>query len=148
MPEYSDIYVLSNKRDKKSIELFFDNFLPNREESADEYEVPQYADSPEHIFKTASELIDYCSDKLDIEHSIYWRASNGSKPEHGMVFFLKDKHVIYGLSTDAADQKYAKALLEVMKELLNSPFGYIAHEASPDVCNAKEFKQQIEIHKP
>jgi len=47
MPEYSDIYVISDKRDKNTIDLFLEHFLPKREESADEYEVPQYSENPE-----------------------------------------------------------------------------------------------------
>lgn len=147
MPEYSDIYVLSNKRDAKSIKGFLDHFIPLRAESADNYEVPQYADDPEIIFQTAMELIEYCSKHLTADHSIYWRASDGSKPEHAMVFFLKDKHVIYGLSTDAMDQGYARKLLGEMKSYLGSDYGYIAHEACPDAESAEEFKQQIKRYK-
>jgi hypothetical protein len=148
MPEYSDIYVISDKRDKNTIDLFLEHFLPKREESADEYEVPQYSENPEVVFNSAFELIDYCAKNKNIEHSIYWRALENRKPEHGMVFFLEDGYVIYGLSTDAIDQPYAKGLLEEMKTLFGTNLGYIGHEASPDVTNLTEFKEQIEVHQP
>lgn len=146
MPEYSDIYVISDKRDSKSIEAFLDHFLPHRTESADEYEVPQFSDSPKVLFKTAQELIEYCEENRDIEHSIYWRATKSSKPEHGMVFYLNDGFVIYGVSTDASDQEYAAYLLNKLKKFLNATHGYIGHEASPDVDSYSEFLEQEMVH--
>jgi hypothetical protein len=146
MPEYSDIYVISDKRDRKTIENFLHNFLPKREEIADEYEVPQFSDNPEIIFEKAVELIAYCENNKNIEHAIYWRATENSKPEHGMVFYLSDGFVIYGLSTDAANQEYASELLNELKEYFGTTHGYIGHEASPDVENYSEFLQQEVAH--
>lgn len=146
MPEYSDIYVISEKRDRKTIEAFLNNFLPEREESADEYEVPQYSDNPELMFSEARELIEYCEDHKNIEHAIYWRASGNSKPEHGMVFYLSDGFVVYGLSTDASNQQYAAQLLVELKKYFNTTHGYIGHEASPDVDSYSEFLEQEVAH--
>lgn len=148
MPEYSDIYVISDKRDRGTLNKFLDNFLPDREESADEYEIPQYSDSPDSILSSAGELVDYCCENKTSEHAIYWRAPKQRKPEHGMVFYLADGNVIYGLSTDASDSKFANDLLTRLKTHVGSALGYIGYEASPDVENFDEFKQQIKIHKP
>ena len=148
MPEYSDIYVISDKREKSTVEDFLDHFLPRREESADEYGVPQYSENPEILFDNADALIEYCAKHKNTEHAIYWRALDNKKPEHCMVFYLADGNVIYGLSTDAIDQPYAKRLLEEMKSFLGTDLGYIGHEASPDVSNLKEFKKQMDVHKP
>ena len=46
MPEYSDIYIITEKRDKAIVESFLQHFLPEREESAEEYEIPQYSENP------------------------------------------------------------------------------------------------------
>ena len=148
MPEYSDIYVISEKRDSRTIDAFLDRFLAKREESADEYEYPQYADNPETVFRNVSEIIAKCIENKTAEYGIYWRATENAEPEHAMVFFLSDGHVIYGLSTDASHQSYAKQLLSELKDLLGSQLGYIGHEASPDVTNLHEFKLQIEAHNP
>jgi len=64
-----------------------------------------------------------------------------------MIFFLKDGHVIYGLSTDDSHPEYALELLNKMKAHIGSTLGYIGHEASPDASDIEEFKAQIEIHK-
>ena len=45
MPEYSDIYVISNKRTKEVALSFLDSFIPNREESADDYHIPQFSEN-------------------------------------------------------------------------------------------------------
>jgi hypothetical protein len=148
MPEYSDIYVITEKRDRATVERFLRHFLPQRTESAEEYEIPQYSTTPEKVFKTDHELIEYCENNKEIEHSIYWQATGGKKPEHGMVFYLKDGYAIYGLSTDAENVVFAKNLLEELKEFINSNHGYIAHEASPDVNNYSDFLEQEKMHKP
>jgi hypothetical protein len=148
MPEYSDIYVISEKRDSETVTKFLNHFLPEREESADEYEIPQYSDSPELILTKANELVEYCCNNKSTEHAIYWRGLNQRKPEHGMIFYLQDGNVIYGLSTDASDSKFANELLLNLKEHVGTNLGYIGHEASPDVDDLNEFKQQIAIHKP
>ena len=148
MPEYSDIYVISDKRDENTVEGFLDQFLLEREESADEYEVPRFLEFPDIVFSKAFELVKYCSTNKNVEHSIYWRALNEKKPEHGMVFYLKDGNVIYGLSTDASNSSYAQDLLLQLQKYLGSSLGYIGHEASPDVENLNGFKQAIESHKP
>ena len=146
MPEYSDIYVISDKRDRKTIDKFLRDFIPNREECADEYEIPQFSAKPVIVFKKADELIDYCEKNKNTEHAIYWRSIKGSRPEYGMVFYLSDGYVIYGLSTDATNQKYAMNLLEEMKEYFGSGHGYIGHEASPDVDSYTAFLKQEAAH--
>lgn len=146
MPEYSDIYIITGKRDRATVEKFLQHFLPQREESADEYTVPQYSDNPEIIFNKAYELVEHCEINSNVDHSIYWRARGGRKPEHGMVFYLEDGNAIYGLSTDAENHRYAKSLLHEMKTFFNVSHGYIGHEASPDVKNYTEFLEQEKKH--
>lgn len=148
MPSYSDIYVISEKRDLKTINEFLNEFLPARDEAADEYEFPQYSDNPEIIFRSAEEALRKSIDDCELDYRIYWRALNEAKPEHAMVFFLSDGYVIYGLSTDDAYPEYAADLLSKMKSFLGSTLGYIGHEASPDAENIEEFKREIDVHKP
>lgn len=148
MPEYSDIYAISDRRDEKTVEKFLNCFLPEREESADEYEIPQFSESPDIVYTKAEDLIKYCSTNENTEHAIYWRALNQRKPEYGMVFYLKDGNVIYGLSTDASESTFAEELLVRLKSHLGSSLGYIGHEASPDAENLNEFKQAVDSHQP
>ena len=101
MPEYADIYALGNERKPEAVVAFLDRFLPDRIESADEYEVPQFSRDPQVIFKTAAELIDHCCEHRDEPHAIYWRSEASS--EHAMVFFLADGTIILGVSTPADD---------------------------------------------
>lgn len=148
MPSYSDIYVISEKRNRETIGLFLNEFLPTREESADEYEFPQYAEAPEVIYRKVEEALEKCIAEKNTDYGLYWRALGENKPEHAMVFFLADGNVIYGLSTDDAYPKYAAELLEKMKSFLGSELGYIGHEASPDASNLEQFKVEINAHKP
>lgn len=148
MPEYADIYIISEKRDRAAVEGFLGRFLRRRAESADDYPVPQYSENPEIVFERAADLIDYCDANRGTVQSIYWRALGDSKPEHAMVFYLKDGNVIYGLSTDASDQNYAKNLLKDLKDHFNAEHGFIAHEAAPDAEDHAEFLAQEKVYKP
>lgn len=148
MPSYSDIYVISEKRDRKTIEEFLNQFLPARDETADEYEFPQYSDNPEIIFSTVEEALGKSIADPELDYRIYWRALNEAKPEHAMVFFLDDGYVIFGLSTDDAYPEYVSDLLSKMKSFLGSSLGYIGHEASPDADSIEQFKREIDLHRP
>jgi len=148
MPSYSDIYVISEKRDRETVEEFLNEFLPVRDETADEYEFPQYSDSAEVIFHTAEEAVGKCIDERDLDYRIYWRALSEAKPEHAMVFFLADGNVIYGVSTDDAYPEYASELLLKLKSFFGSSLGYIGHEASPDAENIEQFKREMGVHQP
>ncbi len=50
VPEYADIYALGNERKPEAVVAFLDRFLPDRIESADEYEVPQFSRDPQVIY--------------------------------------------------------------------------------------------------
>ena len=56
---YANLYSLVESRSAKIVHDFLARFLPNREESAEEYEVPQYADTPDVVFDNANDLIAY-----------------------------------------------------------------------------------------
>lgn len=146
MPSYSDIYVISDKRDRKSVDEFLNEFLPCREEAADEYEFPQYSEGAEIVFCTADDALNKCVNEPGLDYRMYWRALGEKKPEHAMVFFLADGYVIYGLSTNDADPEYASELLSKMQSFLGSTFGYIGHEAPPDAKSLVQFKRELRLY--
>lgn len=102
MPEYADIYALASRRTEQAVTEFLDHFLPDRVESAAEYEIPQYSDAPTTVFTQASDLIRYCCDNPNEVHAVYWRSE--TRPEHAMVFFYGDGGLIFGVSTPAEDR--------------------------------------------
>lgn len=143
MPSYLDLYVISERRDSETIAEFLNEFLPLREESADNYAFPQYTDYPDVVFNNIDDALKKCIAVRDTVYSLYWRAVDNKKPEHAMLFFLKDGNVIYGLSTDENHPDYAAKLLQRMKALLNSDWGYIDYEAPPNASNLDEFKDEV-----
>ena len=130
MSEFTEIYVLSNQRNATDVAAFLDAFAATREETADEYEVPQYAESPVHIFKQAAQLIGHCCRHLDEVHAIYWRTPSGPAA-YAMVFFLADGHVIYGLSVDSADAASIGQLRQALVGHTGSAGALIAWESPP-----------------
>ena len=57
-----------------------------------------------------------------------------------MVFFLNDGSLIFGLSSDAADEEFCSKLLLELKKHLNSEYGFITYENAPDISTSAEFK--------
>ena len=121
-----DCYVLVNSRSPEAIQRFLDRFVPVREEMASEYEVPQYSESPHHIFQTASELLQYLANHPEEHHAIYWRSVDQSVAERAMVFPTDDGAVIFGLSCPT--ESVAECVLLQMKALLASDVGCIRFE--------------------
>ena len=141
MPEFTDIYVLSKSRDIAEVAAFLDTFATVREETADEYEIPQYSQNPTHVFRSAEHLIDHCCRYTDEPHAIYWHTSSG-EATYAMVFFLSDGHVIYGLSIDSENQAKINHLRQSMVEHTGSPGALITWERPPP-NSALEFKRKL-----
>ncbi|VUD46198.1 hypothetical protein TDB9533_00775 [Thalassocella blandensis] len=112
--------MISKKRDKETLFKFLERFIPIREESSDEYLIPQYSEHPKHVFTEADKVIDWCVANAHAEYCIYWRNASGGKPEHANVFYLKDGYVIYGLATDASYAEYGQELLQKVLEFLGA----------------------------
>lgn len=146
MPEYLDIYVISADRTAESARRFLDELLPERQESADEYEIPQYSTNGDAVLGSDTEVVEYCCAHSEVDYRIYWRSLKNFKPGHAMAFYLRDGSVIYGLSTDAGEPELAKSLLRKLKTSLNSEHGYIAWESSPDMGSYEEFLTEVEKH--
>lgn len=141
-----DIYVLSKKRDKVSIELFLNKYLPQREECAEDYAIPQFSQSPEILFSRDHELIEYCEKNTHIKHAIYWWGLDNGTLHRAMVFFLMDGCIVYGLSTSGNNMEFPKKVLQDLKNYLGSNHGYITYEEPPYADNYNEFLEQEKLY--
>ncbi len=141
---FADCYVLSSKRTKTFILDFLDKFIPNRQESADEYEIPQYGEKSEMIFSSAIELIDFLIEKPQEPHTIYWRNLDKSDLRHVMCFFTNDGNIIMGISTETKypDTEIEDKIFKQMQDYLSSNEGYITYE-EPAPNNVDEFRKII-----
>lgn len=145
MSFYADIYVLVETRSKKMAVEFLNYFLPVREESANEYLIPQYSDNPMYTFKKAYDVMNFLELNQDCEQSIYWRsADEDSINKHAMIFYTTDGCMIFGISryTDEST-KNEDSCLEQMKQFFKTDLGYIDYE-NPPVKSKKEFVEIVE----
>ncbi|MEZ4805711.1 MAG: hypothetical protein R2852_09575, partial [Bacteroidia bacterium] len=69
----ADIYVAVETRSKTKAVDFLNHFLPKREESADDYLIPQYSDNPIQEFNNACDLMIFMELNPEYTQSIYWR---------------------------------------------------------------------------
>ena len=143
----ADIYLIQKSRSKSKAVDFLNTFLPSREESIDEYFIPQYSDDPIEKFDNADDLMTYLESNPECSQGIYWRNKDENSPnKHGMICYTTDGHMIFGISrntdisgnlnTDNEDE-----CLEEMKEFFKSELGYIDYENPP----ANSYEEFVEI---
>lgn len=132
---YHDVYVLARERSEAVANRFLGAFAPQSVVAADEYEFPEYSETPVVVFSTAAEAIRYCEAHPDAAHGFYFRNPNGS-PAHAMLFFTSDGGLILGVSVVEGEQR---ALAE-LREHAGSEVGYITFE-SPPAETVAEFYQ-------
>ena len=140
----ADIYVIEKTRSKKLAIQFLNLFLPERVQSADDYSIPEYSETPSHQFKNPYDLMTYLELNKNISNSIYWRNTDEKNPnKHGMIFYNKDETMVFGISRNIGikgglDSKSEYQCLSEMKTFFNTHLGYIDYE-NPPVDNYKEF---------
>jgi len=132
-----DCYVLVGSRSPELVNRFLDHFVPQRQETADEYEVPQHSAKPEMVFRTAAALLQYLSDHPEHHHAVYWHALGKGDPTRAMVFPTSDGATIVGLSC-RSDAETAERLLAEMKSFLHTDIGSFWFE-TPAPTSSKEF---------
>ena len=144
----ADIYVIQKSRSKTKGIDFLNHFLPLREESADEYLIPQYSDEPIQDFDSADELMTFFESNCEFSQSIYWRNLDESNPnKHGMIFYTKDGNMIFGISRNAEmsgnlNTDNEDECLNEMKKYFNTEIGYIHYE-NPPVERYDEFVEIV-----
>jgi hypothetical protein len=137
MPGYADIYVLGSVRTEQSVEAFLEHFLPSRIESAGEYEISQYSESPTVVYTTAFDLIRHCSKNLTEIHAIYWHSD--SQPEHAMVFYLHDGGLIFGVSTPYENSQRVDQIATDLGAFFYTDEVIVTYEALPP-ASVMEFR--------
>ncbi|MCC7455278.1 MAG: hypothetical protein IT222_14000 [Crocinitomix sp.] len=145
---FADCYVISNNRTKTFISDFLDAFVPNREESAACYELPQYGKDTQQIFNSTEDIIDFLIEKPTEEYSIYWRNIEISDLRHIICFFTNDGNVIFGISTETkySNTEIEDAVFKRMQDFLGSNEGYITYESTPP-RNRSEFLELVKSNK-
>jgi len=145
---FADCYVLTDKRTESFIQEFLDHFVPERRETADEYEVPQYAANPVENFQTAREAVKFLVENDSVKHSLYWANPVKSELRGAEIFFTDDGHVIMGLycETKYPDTDIEDKYFKEIKEFCGSEEGYITYEDTPP-HNSKEFREKLKSTK-
>ena len=145
----ADIYVIKESRSKKIGIEFLNHFLPAREESADEYLIPQYSDEPIQKFDKADEIMSFLEINKEYSQSIYWRNIDDENPnKHGMIFYTSDGNMIFGISRNAdmtgnLNTDNEDGCLNQMKAYFETHLGYIHYE-NPPASTLNEFIEIVD----
>ncbi|GET24152.1 hypothetical protein [Prolixibacter sp. NT017] len=143
---FADCYALTDKRTESFIKEFLDHFVPERRETADEYEVPQYENNPVENFKTAHEAVKFLVENKSIKHSLYWANPIKSELRGAEIFFTDDGYVIMGIfcETKYPNTEIEDKIFKEIKEFCGNDEGYITYEDTPP-HNSKEFREKIKL---
>ncbi|GAB5530468.1 MAG: hypothetical protein Roseis3KO_22450 [Roseivirga sp.] len=148
MGQFADIYIAVKTRSKQMGIDFLNHFLPQRAESTDEYEFPQYSSKTEIEFDSIDDLMNYLETEESSGYNLYWRSTNESNPnKHGMLFYTKDEAMIFGISRDADSDGNLNThnedeCLHLMKEYFRTDIGFITYEDTP-TDTYKEFVEKV-----
>lgn len=149
MPEFADIYVAVKTRSRQAAIDFLDHFLPQRVESTDEYEFPQYTLETETEFASVADLMHFLEMEKQATYNLYWRNTDETNPnKHGMLFYTSDEAVIFGISRNAEIGGHLNTTLEdeclaLMKAFFQTDLGYITYEDTP----AETYEAFVEVVK-
>ena len=136
-----EVYVLSNDRSVQAVERFLERYLPCRHELAAEYQVPQFSDDPQHVFRAAGDLLAYLERNETEFHGVYWQSVNSLSPvDQAMAFYTSDGCVVCGL---VVSEQMAEAYLNELKLHFDSKFGLIDEE-NPPPDTGVEFVRRVE----
>ena len=132
---YADCYVLNDNRNEKFIFEFLNHFIPERNESASEYEYPQYEDETEFIFQNDCQIIKFLIQNPNAEYSLYWNNTRNEDLKGVMIFFTTDKKIIFGLfcNTLKSSSKIEDEYYHKLKLFTKSQYGYINYEQIPEM---------------
>jgi uncharacterized protein YdhG (YjbR/CyaY superfamily) len=163
MPNYYDIYVLSENRDKKTVEKFLNQFcFRDKIENIEEQEIAVYKNKKYNIeetwvkIKTISEVISF--GLKESNHGFVFYISNNLKEDisHIILKFTFDGKIIFGASIKEyrIDEKgelvdnYDKALNveRLIFELTSAKKTSIQFENAPS-DDEEEFDKEIEVWK-
>lgn len=145
---FDDCYVLTDRRTESFSHEFLDHFVPEGRETADEYEVPQYADNPVENFKTAREAVKFLVENGSVKHSLYWANPVKLELRGAEIFYTDDGHVIMRLycETKFPDTDIEDKYFKEIKEFCESEEGYITYEDTPP-HNSEEFREKMKSTK-
>lgn len=126
---YADCYIHLDSRSPILVNKLIETFLPHGAvEAAEDYCVPQYADSPDHVFTSAEELVGYMETHPTDTNSIYWRSSQSDEHTQVNVHYI-DSGMILRVAVPADTTE--TNILSRLKAVFDTERGYITHETPP-----------------
>ena len=138
-----DVYVIVANKSKEVTDRFLGNWLSDFQETADEYEYPQYEDNSKILFKDAKKLISYLLNMPGSSYSLYWNNKNlKGEVANGMLFFNQDGSLILGISVIVEDSLKLKIYLEELGKEFGADYGFVNVE-NPPPESLKEFISEL-----
>jgi hypothetical protein len=130
MSFYADCYILVASRSPTLAKRLCEIFAPGGvEESAVNYHIPQFCNTPHVVFTEASQLMEYLAEHPHEKQSIYWRTKNPSNALHVNVFYTNDGAMILGVACPHSTRE--EEILDSLKNEFSTTCGYITYECPP-----------------
>jgi hypothetical protein len=127
----NEAYVLLRNRKYERCKAFLEHFVPARQELAEDYPVPEFAEEPVKLCRGEDEILRFLAGTRD-SYSIYWsNAVDDAKVKQAMVFFLSDGSMILGLAIHGESEQLAREMLRELVEFSMASLGYVAFDERP-----------------
>lgn len=137
-----DIYVLAKDRTVEYAYHFLDTWVKTFKETADDYEFPQYSDSPEIVYSNPIDLIKRLAQEPTEPHAIYWTNPNDAPISSAMLIFTIDGEMIVGISTITKSSLPTEHYLKSLADTVDGKLGLATFEEPPP-DSAEEFKYLV-----
>lgn len=127
-----ELYAACKERSAVQAAAFLDAFGPDREQATDEYEFPQYSNSPREVFMDSVLLIERLEQESSEGYGIYWGRLGVTVPDKAprvMLFFTEDGGMIAGLVVPHHVE--AATLLERLASVVGATYGQTVLEEPP-----------------
>ncbi len=141
---HNEVYVLLPSRDSSMARLCLERYMPVRKPCCDEYEVPEYAEKAQHVFRQEAEILSYLEEHPNESYGLYWNNAKSDNGGHIMLFYTVDGGLILGIIDLDKDPRIT---LSELKIALKCEFGYLGSEERPP-NNVEDFKERCRALMP
>ena len=147
----TDIYVLAKDRNSKSLIKVLDKYLPNRayalgnQKGRFEFwnDLKDEGNQPSIFFESELDLFDFLENQSGISFRPSFRSTAKSEFRVCNLYYFEDDSLIFGLNMHQGSGK-EDLILDELKEILNSDYGYISYH-TPPAFGKNAFIQQCKI---
>jgi hypothetical protein len=109
------VNVLLEDWTSEAFTRILDHFIPNRAETAEDFEFPQFSEEPEFLTTSSLEVVKRLEGRTGETYQLVWRNTSNASPGVIAAYFLEDGEVAISLAMVASSPE--EALEQVVSQI-------------------------------